>query len=59
MDYEKAYFDTLKYLSDAVDILTKMRDEAMKPYLKSFKVRSINDPDDGVPYDSHYNKKNK
>ena len=59
MDYEKAYFDTLKYLSDAVDILTKMRDEAMKPYLKSFKVRSINDPDDGVLYDSHYNKKNK
>ena len=53
MDYEKAYFDALKCLSDAVDILEKMRNEAAKPYLKSFKVRNVNDPHERIVYDEH------
>ena len=59
MDYEKAYYDALKYLSDAIDILTKMRDEAMKPYLKSFEIRNVNEPYEATPYNERSREKDK
>ena len=59
MDYEKAYYDALRYFSEAVDVLTKMRDKAMKPYLKSFEIRSVNEPYEATPYDEQGKGKDK